>query len=57
MLRDGRRVGEMHTAAAGAAELGEELGHAHVRDSRASGACPWIVRGSDGAGSGQVRGR
>jgi hypothetical protein len=29
LLSDEMRAGEMHTAAAGAAELGEELGNAH----------------------------
>lgn len=38
----------MHTAAAGAAELGEEVGDAHGRGSRASGACPWGARGAMG---------
>jgi hypothetical protein len=49
MLDDGMRAGEMHTAAAGAAELGEELGHAHdaicLSGSRAWGACPGSVEG------------
>lgn len=50
MLSDGLGAGEMHTAAAGGAEPGEELGDAHdasaVQGSRAPKACPWITEGA-----------
>lgn len=49
MLDDGLNVDKMHTAAAGAADLGEELRDAHGSlPSRASEACPWGVRGGNG---------
>lgn len=46
---DGLRVDEMHTAAAGAADLGEEVRDAHGGlPSRASEACPGGCEGREG---------